>query len=500
MDARQDTGGLRNVRLLINGSELVEAPEAIARVFADGDRLIALPGPEFLHIPRAHSVLAASAVDQAAHAFTELARISQDAVTRFYGRFADALSSPKVWDPIEAANEEDARATEEAGRSTTRLVLSEKMRAGMIAGLNEWRDRPSPVNRVMETTDHEGWSVDHVLSPLGVVAFVFEGRPNVFADATGVLRSGNTAVMRIGRDALGTARAIMRHALVPSLEAAGLPRGAVTLIDSREHSAGWALFSDTRLALAIARGSGAATRQLGAVARQAGIPVSLHGTGGAWMVAAADADPNRFHDTVFHSLDRKVCNTLNTVCLIESAAGRLAPALLKALQARQEQNGVGYRLHVTAKTAFYLPEELFSTPMQVFRADGISAEMAATTLAEDDLGREWEWEKTPEISVTTAADLNESIDLFNRFSPQFIASLISEDQAAQDAFFAGVNAPFVGDGFTRWVDGQYALNRPELGLSNWQNGRLLGRGGILSGDGIYTIRLRVRQTDAAAQR
>ena len=51
-----------------------------------------------------------------------------------------------------------------------------------------------------------------------------------------------------------------------------------------------------------------------------------------------------------------------------------------------------------------------------------------------------------------------------------------------------LNAPFVGDGFTRWVDGQYALDRPELGLANWQNGRLIGRGAILSGDSVHTIR------------
>ena len=51
-------------------------------------------------------------------------------------------------------------------------------------------------------------------------------------------------------------------------------------------------------------------------------------------------------------------------------------------------------------------------------------------------------------------------------------------------FFDGINALFVGNGFTRWVDGRYALNRPELGLSNWQYGRLFGRGGVLSGDSI----------------
>jgi glutamate-5-semialdehyde dehydrogenase len=53
---------------------------------------------------------------------------------------------------------------------------------------------------------------------------------------------------------------------------------------------------------------------------------------------------------------------------------------------------------------------------------------------------------------------------------------------------------------TRWVDGQYALQKPELGLSNWQNGRTFARGGILSGDSIFTVRYRVRQIDASIKR
>ena len=80
--------------------------------------------------------------------------------------------------------------------------------------------------------------------------------------------------------------------------------------------------------------------------------------------------------------------------------------------------------------------------------------------------------------------------------PRFIASLISDDGAEQERFYAAVDAPFVGDGFTRWVDGQYALDTPELGLSNWQFGRLLGRGGVLSGDSIHTVRHRATIDDA----
>jgi hypothetical protein len=65
----------------------------------------------------------------------------------------------------------------------------------------------------------------------------------------------------------------------------GLPASAVTLLESAEHSAGWALFADSRLALAVARGTGRTVDLLGALAREAGNAVSLHGTGGAWMIA-----------------------------------------------------------------------------------------------------------------------------------------------------------------------------------------------------------------------
>jgi glutamate-5-semialdehyde dehydrogenase len=67
-------------------------------------------------------------------------------------------------------------------------------------------------------------------------------------------------------------------------------------------------------------------------------------------------------------------------------------------------------------------------------------------------------------------------------------------------FYNTIDSPFVGNGFTRWVDGQYALDRPELGLSNWQYGRLFGRGGVLSGDSAFTIRIRANQADPDIRR
>jgi glutamate-5-semialdehyde dehydrogenase len=96
--------------------------------------------------------------------------------------------------------------------------------------------------------------------------------------------------------------------------------------------------------------------------------------------------------------------------------------------------------------------------------------------------------------------VDEAIDLFNQHSPRFIASLISARPEAHAAFYRAIDAPFVGTGFTRWVDGQYALHRPELGLSNWQHGRLFGRGAILSGESVFTIRTRALQRDPSVHR
>jgi glutamate-5-semialdehyde dehydrogenase len=299
-------------------------------------------------------------------------------------------------------------------------------------------------------------------------------------------------MFRIGRDALRTARALMQAALAPALAAAGLPAGAVCLLESAEHAAGWALFSDSRLSLAVARGSGPAVATLGALARQAGVPVSLHGTGGAWIVASEGARAAALEAAVVASLDRKVCNTLNTLCIPSARAGELVPVALRAFERAGERLREPYRLHVVQGDEGSVPRELFAREVPVRRAEGVVAERQASLLPEAQLGHEWEWEGTPEVTLKLVRDTGHAVELFNRYSPQFVASLISDDRAEHERFYAAVNAPFVGDGQTRWVDGQKALRRPELGLSNWQHGRLFGRGGILSGDSVFSVRTRYR--------
>jgi len=432
----------------------------LADHFNAGDRLVVVQeSGALLHVPARVDMLASEAVESAASAFDLLATVSDAAISEFFERFAVKLAERAVWREIEEANAADVATALAGSRSTTRLKVSDAMRRDMVAGLRAWRDAPSGRGRVVERVEHEGWTVEQITAPLGVVGFVFEGRPNVFADAAGVIRGGNTAVFRIGSDALRTARAIEAHALAPALREAGLPVGAAVLLDSPQRSAGWALFSDPRLSLAVARGSGPAIAQLGAIARQAGTPVSLHGTGGAWLIADETADAARFGAAVENSIDRKVCNTLNVCCIVESRAAELVPLFREALKHGRVHDGVGA-----------------------------------------DLAREWEWEETPDVWLTIVPDLDAAIVLFNTHSPRFTVSLVSEDPAAQDRLADQADAPFVGDGFTRWVDGQYVYDRPELGLSNWQGGRLFARGGVLSGDGVFTLKTRMRQRDMSLRR
>ncbi|NRA00291.1 MAG: aldehyde dehydrogenase family protein [Myxococcales bacterium] len=478
--------------ILFGGDRVVTVSPELADAFAPGDqvRIVERTG-ELLHIPREEAAVAAAAVERAHRAFREMGGVTDDQISRFYEEFAQRLESPEVWDEIARVNADDVTKATQRGRSTTRLVAGDRLRRDMVDGLRGWISMDSRRGQLIERVEHDGWRADLLGSELGVIAFVFEGRPNVLADATGVLRGGNTVVFRIGSDALGTAQTMMRCALDPALEATGLPAGTAALVESPAHAAGWALFCDPRLSLAVARGSGRAVATLGALAQQSGVPVSLHGTGGAWIVASETTKADVLERAVVESLDRKVCNTLNVMCLPRSRAEELMPVFLAAMKRAGDALGQAYRLHVVDGDEAFVPAALFDESVEVTRAEGIAREQRVDRIGEAELATEWEWEQTPEVSLKIVDGLDHAVDLFNAYSPQFVASLVSDDADEAERFFQRINAPFVGDGHTRWVDGQKALNRPELGLSNWQSGRLFGRGGVLSGDSVYTVRTRV---------
>ena len=484
--------------ILAADGEAFAVDDKLAAEFRPGDRLIADAQAGLLHIPKSELSKATVAVDGAVSGFAAMATATDESIIAFYHGAADALADDAVWNRVAEVNAGDVRDARRRGRSTTRLAVSGTMRARMIDGLRGWAAMPSRRGAILETVRHECFHVELVGAALGVVAFVFEGRPNVLTDACGVLRGGNTVVFRIGRDALATARAIMQLAVAPALARAGLPPGAVSLVDSTAHAAGWALFLDRRLALAVARGSGPAVAALGSLARSAGTPASLHGTGGAWMVVSGNVDEDAVEEAVFRSLDRKVCNTLNTCCVLRGEGReRRAAAVLRGLRRAGEARDGGFEVHVARGSEGLLPAAMFSREADVFGAEGSVWQPRVGTIERADLGTEWEWEETPEISVVGVDSVDEAVRLFNELSPRLVGTLLSNDAAEHERFFDTLDSPFVGDGHTRWVDGQFALGKPELGLSNWQHGRLFGRAGVLTGDDVYSVRLRYR-TDADA--
>ena len=473
-------------KVLIDG-QLVEIGEEIARRFSDGDLLLAPPSSGLLLVPKAETDLVGNCIEDALRAFSELSNVAESQITEFYSRFAERLEDEEVFSAIRAANDVDVATASATGRSITRLVLSDSMRQDMIDALRIWETVASS-SVARETVVHDGWSIESHSAPLGVVGFVFEGRPNVFADATGVLRSRNVCVFRIGSDAFETAQAIMNLAVIPSLADAGLPNSAVVLLPSKTHACAWALFSDRRLALAVARGSGSSVALLGEIAQMHGIPASLHGTGGAWMVVSDVADLDRLRSVVQFSLDRKVCNTLNTVVITRANLGRNLKAVIDGVSNAASQRKTHAVLHIDAHVGEALTQFVLPNDCKLEEIDHQS------------LGTEWEWENSPEVSIVVVDNTREAVALFNRYSPSFVLSVLSDDDQEVEDAWRSSNAPFFGDGMTRWVDGQYALRKPELGLSNWQNGRTFARGGILSGDSIFTVRYRVRQIDASIKR
>ena len=491
---------LRQGDRVLVGSTLLTVDADLAASLEPGDVLLGVAETsQILRVPLRTKTLVAELLSRSQRAFADLAQVDDEAITQFFDEAASLMSDDSVMAPVFSANSADVESARSRGRSTTRLALDEKMRNSMIEALRMWRDYPVSRNVTEARVESDGFVVESWRAPLGPVGFVFEGRPNVFADATGVLRGGNSVVFRIGSDALGTAQALMESVIRVALERSGLPPDCVLLVESTEHAAGWALFADGRLSLAVARGSGESVRLLGAIARQSGVNVSLHGTGGAWLVVGKQPDLSRLHHVIVNSLDRKVCNTVNCILVRDDCDEETLKAVVHAVEEAAEKRGVGPRFHCTRAPFSFIANLVGQAEVTVHRAERVVIEPCVTEIPEHGLAVEHEWEVNPEVSIAVYGEIGHAADLINRWSPHFVVSIVGSSEE-EDALWNEVDAPFFGDGITRWVDGQYALGKPELGLANWESGRLLGRSGVLSGDSVFSVRMRMRQADVRLSR
>ncbi|MGH3442632.1 MAG: aldehyde dehydrogenase family protein, partial [Nitriliruptorales bacterium] len=119
--------------ILYGGDRVTYVSDELAAAFAPGDAVVVVQETgEVLHVPEAERLAGQAAVDRAVEAFSRMGEVSDEQITGFYEHFAAALEDDPAFAPIAAANAADAERARDRGRSTTRLVLSDAMRADMV--------------------------------------------------------------------------------------------------------------------------------------------------------------------------------------------------------------------------------------------------------------------------------------------------------------------------------------------------------------------------------
>ena len=267
----------------------------------------------------------------AAQALAVLPTASKDAMLR---AMADALEADVAG--ILQANAQDLTAAAEKGVGTAmldRLRLDHARVGAIAAALREVADLPDPVGQV---TRHDvrpnGISVERVRMPLGVVAMIYEARPNVTADAAALCRkAGNGVILRGGSEAIASNTAIAAS-LHRALEAAGIPAAALTLVGDLRRETMLALLQLSDIVdLAIPRGGEGLIRF---VAEHARVPVIKHYKGVCHLYVDADADLELALGLL---VDGKVsrpsaCNAIETLLVHADVAGAFLPVATQALR------------------------------------------------------------------------------------------------------------------------------------------------------------------------
>lgn len=247
---------------------------------------------------------------------------------------------------ILAANAEDVAEARSGGNATgafiDRLALTPARVEAMAEGITVVRGIPDPVGVVTESWQRpNGMTIERVRVPLGVVAVIFESRPNVTADA-GVLclKSGNAVILRGGSDSFRSCRAI-HECLTQGLREAGLPEAAITLVPTRDRAAVGMLLSGLNGAVdvIVPRGGKSLVARVEAEAR---VPVFAHLEGVNHVYVDASADLDMAKSIVLNAKMRRtgVCGAAETLLVDRAAAStKLKPLVAMLVDAGCEVRG-----------------------------------------------------------------------------------------------------------------------------------------------------------------
>lgn len=267
-------------------------------------------------------------------AVATIAALDTDAKRRLLNHMADALAADEA--AVLRANAHDMRAAEANGTGNAmldRLRLDPARLAGIVAGIREVAALPDPVGTVTRReTRPNGIVVERVRIPLGVIAMIYEARPNVTADAAALcLMAGNCTILRGGSDAMQSSLAIA-GALRRALREQGLPEAAITVIDDPRRETMVELLQLTDIVdLAIPRGGEGLIRF---VAEHARVPVIKHYKGVCHLYVDRAADEALALDILLDGKTSRpgVCNALETLLVHRDIAASFVPLAVRQLR------------------------------------------------------------------------------------------------------------------------------------------------------------------------
>ena len=391
-----------------------------------------------------------------------VAKAPEEARSAAIASIADAIDHARS--EILAANDRDIAGGREAGLGPAmidRLRLDEARIAGLSRAVREIAAAPGLVGRVERTEVRpNGLEVQRVRIPLGVVAMIYEARPNVTTDAAALcLKAGNACILRGGREAIESNRALLR-AVHAGLVAGGLPAEAVQLVPLTDREAIADLVRlDDLIDLCIPRGGEGLIRY---VAEHARVPVIKHYKGVCHVYVHAAADLDQALRIVENAKVQRpgVCNALETLLIDSAIAPVFVPRLVAALGDRVELRG----------------------DAAVRELGGAAVRPAGEA--------DWYAEYLDLILAVRVVDgLDAAIAHIERYGSSHTEAIVTRDEAAAERFVREVDSSTVlVNASTRFADGGELGLGAEIGVSTTR----LHAYGPMGAEGLTTTKFVVR--------
>lgn len=384
-------------------------------------------------------VLCRTMGEQAKAASVALANLDTSVKDAWLRQSADALV--EATDAILAANEKDLEAAAGYGlteASIDRLRLSPMRIEGIAQGLREIAALKDPVGEVLEGfTRSGGMRIEKRRVPLGVVFFIYESRPNVTADAAGIcIKSGNAVILRGGKEAMHSSRAILDVLERVALEV-GIPPHAVQLVPTIDREAvGHLLKLDQLIDVTIPRGGEGLIRR---VAKEATMPVIKHYDGNCHVFVDASADIDMAVDIIENAKCQRmgVCNACESLLIHQWVLADALPEIAARLASR------GVEMRVDERAAMHVPG---GVPMQ-------SSDLSAEYLG-------------PTISIAVVESVEEAAAHINQYGSHHTDAIVTSDIDAAERFTNLVDsAAVMVNASTRFNDGGMFGLGAEIGIS-----------------------------------